>query len=594
MGFVIMKILNAKNELQEALLQCKSSFLAVAFFSMFVNLLLLVPSFYMLEVYDRVVSSRSVTTLVMLTVLVVLLMAVYGALEWIRSRIMVRISTKLDLMLSQRVFNASFKQALFSSGVIVSAQPLGDLTGLRQFLTGSGLFAFFDAPWIPIYLGVMFYFHPWFGLLALIGAIVSVIFALANEWATAKKLSQANFQNSTAMNMVSASLRNAEVISSMGMLPGFLRRWKVRGYKVLSLQIEASEAGSAISNISRTWRMLLQSFILGLGAYLVINNEITPGLMTAASILVGRALAPIDQMIGNWKGFIAARGQYARLNEVLKQIPADPERMELPAPKGDLTVEQIIVTPPGAHTPVIKSISFRAPPGASVGVLGASAAGKSTLARALLGIWPAQSGKVRLDGADMFHLDRATVGPHLGYLPQDIELFEGSIAENIARFGEVDAIKVVEAAQVAGVHEMILRLPQGYDTVIGAYGGVLSGGQRQRIGLARAIYGDPKLVILDEPNSNLDDAGERALGEALIKLKHKGTTLFIITHRVSALAYVDNLLVLSEGQIVMSGARDQVLAQLKAQQSGGPQPMANPGSVSPLPPKPSSAGGAPV
>jgi len=594
MGCAIMRILTHKNELQEALLQCKSSFLTVAFFSMFVNLLLLVPSFYMLEVYDRVVSSRSVTTLVMLTLLVVLLMAVYGALEWVRSRIMVRISTRLDLMLSQRVFNASFKQALFSHGAVVSAQPLSDLTGLRQFLTGSGLFAFFDAPWIPIYLGVMFYFHPWFGLLALIGAIVSIFFALANEWATAKKISQANFQNSTALNMVGASLRNAEVIASMGMLPGFLRRWKVRGYKVLSLQIEASEAGSAISNISRTWRMLLQSFILGLGAYLVINNEITPGLMTAASILVGRALAPIDQMIGNWKGFIAARGQYARLNEVLRQIPADPERMELPRPKGDLSAEQIFVTPPGGHIPVIKGISFRAPPGASVGVLGASAAGKSTLARALLGIWPAQSGKVRLDGADMFHLDRAAVGPHLGYLPQDIELFEGSIAENIARFGDVDAAKVVEAAQIAGVHEMILRLPQGYDTVIGAHGGALSGGQRQRIGLARAIYGDPKLVILDEPNSNLDDAGERALGEALIKLKQKGTTLFIITHRVSALAYVDNLLVLSEGQIVMSGARDQVLAQLKAQQSGGPQPVANPGSVTPLPPKPGSAGGAPA
>jgi len=440
----------------------------------------------------------------------------------------------------------------------------------------------------------MFYFHYYFGLLTVFGALVAVCFAIANEWATGKKLTEANRENGSALSMVGSNLRNAEVINSMGMLPSLLVRWKVRAYKVLALQGSASEVGGAISNASRTWRMLLQSFILGLGAYLVINNEITPGLMTAASILVGRALAPIDQMIGNWRGFVAARGQYARLNEVLKQIPADPERMELPAPKGDLAVEQIVVTPPGAHSPVIKGISFRAPPGASVGILGASAAGKSTLARALLGIWPAQSGKVRLDGADMFHLDRAAVGPHLGYLPQDIELFEGSIAENIARFGDVDPAKVVEAAQIASVHEMILRLPQGYDTVIGAHGGVLSGGQRQRIGLARAIYGDPKLVILDEPNSNLDDVGERALGEALIKLKQKGTTLFIITHRVSALAYVDNLLVLSEGQIVMSGARDQVLAQLKAQQSGGPQPVANPGSVTPLPPKPGSAGGAPA
>ncbi|RAU36817.1 MULTISPECIES: type I secretion system permease/ATPase [unclassified Pseudomonas] len=583
-----------KTELESALLSSKKSFLYVGFFSLFVNLLLLVPSFYMLEVYDRVVSSRSVTTLIMLTLIVVFLMTVYGMLEWIRSRMMVRISTRLDLMLSERVFNASFKQSLFTSGLGISAQPMGDLSGLRQFLTGSGLFAFFDIPWIPVYIGLMFYFHPWFGWLTVIGALIAVALALANEWATSKQLSEANRENVAALGMVNASLRNAEVINSMGMLPSLLRRWKVRGYRVLSLQARASEKGGAISNASRTWRMLLQSFVLGLGAYLVINNEITPGLMTAASILVGRALAPIDQMIGNWRGFVAARGQYARLNDVLQQIPADPERMPLPVPKGDLSVEQIIVTPPGAHSPVIKGISFRAPPGASVGVLGASAAGKSTLARALLGIWPAQSGKVRLDGADMFHLDRAAVGPHLGYLPQDIELFEGSIADNIARFGEVDATKVVEAAQVAGVHEMILRLPQGYDTVIGAHGGALSGGQRQRIGLARAIYGDPKLVILDEPNSNLDDAGERALGEALIKLKQKGTTLFIITHRVSALAYVDNLLVLSEGQIVMSGARDQVLAQLKAQQSGGPQPVANPGSVTPLPPKPGSAGGAPA
>ncbi|WP_313323901.1 type I secretion system permease/ATPase [Pseudomonas sp.] len=583
-----------KKPLQEVLKRCQYSFLAVAFFSLFVNLLLLVPSFYMLEVYDRVVSSRSVTTLVMLTLLVVILMSVYGMLEWIRSRIMIRISTKLDLILSERVFNASFKQTLYTNGLAASAQPMGDLAGLRQFLTGSGLFAFFDIPWIPVYVGIMFYFHPWFGWLTVVGALIAIGFAIANEWATSKQLLEANRENGLSLGMVNASLRNAEVISSMGMLPNLLKRWKIRGYKVLSLQARASEKGGAISNASRTWRMLLQSFMLGLGAYLVINNEITPGLMTAASILVGRALAPIDQMIGNWRGFVAARGQYARLNDVLQQIPADPERMPLPVPKGDLSVEQIIVTPPGAHSPVIKGISFRAPPGASVGVLGASAAGKSTLARALLGIWPAQSGKVRLDGADMFHLDRAAVGPHLGYLPQDIELFEGSIAENIARFGEIDATKVVEAAQVAGVHEMILRLPQGYDTVIGAHGGVLSGGQRQRIGLARAIYGDPKLVILDEPNSNLDDVGERALGEALIKLKQKGTTLFIITHRVSALAYVDNLLVLSEGQIVMSGARDQVLAQLKAQQSGGPQPVANTGSVTPLPPKPGSAGGAPA
>ena len=585
---------SSPTDLQAALKTCKTSFIYVAVFSAFINILVLAPSFYMLEVYDRVITSRSLTTLLMLTLIVVLLLATSGAMEWVRSRILVRVSTKLDLILSERVYSASFKQALYSNGMNASAQPMADLTGLRQFLTGSGLFAFLDAPWLPIYIAIMFFFHPYFGWVTIAGALILVVLAVANEKITSAKLLQANRENSSAMSLASKSLANAEVVASMGMLNNLRSKWKTLGYRVLFIQGQASEQGAAITSISRSARMILQSLMLGLGAYLVIDGQMSPGLMTAASIMSGRALSPIDQIIANWRGFIVARGQYARLNEVLQTIPDDPERMALPAPSGDLSVEQIVVTPPGGQAPVIKGISFRAPPGASVGVLGASAAGKSTLARALLGIWPAQSGKVRLDGADMFHLDRAAVGPHLGYLPQDIELFEGSIADNIARFGEVDAAKVVEAAQMAGVHDMILRLPQGYDTVIGAHGGVLSGGQRQRIGLARAIYGDPKLVILDEPNSNLDDVGERALGEALIKLKQKGTTLFIITHRVSALAYVDNLLVLSEGQIVMSGARDQVLAQLKAQQSGGPQAVANPGSVTPLPPKPGSAGGTPA
>lgn len=582
--------LKINSEFKEAWDVCKYSFCTVWFFSVFVNVLLLVPAFYMIEVYDRVISSRSVTTLIMLTIILVVMMSAYGLLDWIRSRVMVRISTRLDLFMSERVFGASFKKALYTGGLGSAGQPMSDLTGLRQFLTGSGIFAFFDAPWLPLYIGVMFFFHPFFGLLVIGGALVSIGLAVANEKLTGKRLKDANKENSGSLSLVGKSLQNAEMIFSMGMLTNVLKQWKDGNVKVLALQGRASEIGGAISNISRTWRMLLQSFVLGLGAYLVINNEITAGIMTAASLLTGRALAPIDQMIANWKGFVAVRGQYSRLNEILQQIPSDPGRMSLPVPKGDISVEQIIVTPPGGQFPVIKGISFRAPAGASVGVLGASAAGKSTLARALLGIWPAQSGKVRLDGADIFHLDRTQIGPYIGYLPQDIELFDGTIADNIARLGEVDAEKVVDAARLAGVHDMILRLPQGYDTIIGAHGGVLSGGQRQRIGLARALYGDPKLVILDEPNSNLDDVGERALGEALIKLKQKGTTLFIITHRVSALAFVDNLLVLSEGQIVMSGARDQVLAQLKAQQSGGPQQVANPAPVTPLPPKPSSAG----
>ncbi|MDR6227980.1 ATP-binding cassette subfamily C protein EexD [Pseudomonas sp. SORGH_AS199] len=559
-----------KTDLEQALIACKGSFLTVGFFSLFINLLLLVPSFYMLQVYDRVLSSSSITTLVMLTLIMLLLMATYGALEWIRSRILVRVSTRLDLVLNERLYDASFKQALYTGGAQASAQPLNDLTGLRQFLTGQGLFAFFDAPWLPIYIAVMYFFHPLFGALTVLGAILLILLAYANEKLTGKRLAEANQENAQATQFTSKNLRNAEVVASMGMMPNLFKQWRKRNTHVLALQARASEHGGALSNLSKTLRMVLQSLILGLGAWLVIDHQITPGLMTAGSLLLGRALAPIDLMIGSWKGFIAARGQYARLNEMMRHVQAEPPRMSLPAPKGNISVEQLILTPPGAFQAVLKGISFNVTAGASVGILGASAAGKSTLARALLGIWPAQSGKVRLDGADIAQWKREELGPYIGYLPQDIELFDGSISDNIARFGQVDAKAVVEAAELAGVHEMILRLPQGYDTIIGANSGVLSGGQRQRIGLARAVYGNPRLVVLDEPNSNLDELGEKALGGALLRLKQTGATLFIVTHRVSVLAYVDNLIVMNEGQIVMSGQRDQVLAQLQGRNAATP------------------------
>jgi len=559
-----------KTDLEQALIACKGSFLTVGFFSLFINLLLLVPSFYMLQVYDRVLSSSSITTLVMLTLIMLLLMATYGALEWIRSRILVRVSTRLDLVLNERLYDASFKQALYTGGAQASAQPLNDLTGLRQFLTGQGLFAFFDAPWLPIYIAVMYFFHPLFGALTVLGAILLILLAYANEKLTGKRLAEANQENAQATQFTSKNLRNAEVVASMGMMPNLFKQWRKRNTHVLALQARASEHGGALSNLSKTLRMVLQSLILGLGAWLVIDHQITPGLMTAGSLLLGRALAPIDLMIGSWKGFIAARGQYARLNEMMRHVQAEPPRMSLPAPKGNISVEQLILTPPGAFQAVLKGISFNVTAGASVGILGASAAGKSTLARALLGIWPAQSGKVRLDGADIAQWKREELGPYIGYLPQDIELFDGSISDNIARFGQVDANAVVEAAELAGVHEMILRLPQGYDTIIGANSGVLSGGQRQRIGLARAVYGNPRLVVLDEPNSNLDELGEKALGGALLRLKQTGATLFIVTHRVSVLAYVDNLIVMNDGQIVMSGQRDQVLAQLQGRPAATP------------------------
>ncbi len=556
-----------ENSLKTALKACKGSFLSVGFFSFFVNALMLVPSFYMLQVYGRVVTSGSIPTLVMLTLIMTILMGTMGSLEWVRSRIMVRLSTRLDVLLSRDVYRASFKKALDSGGMDASAQPLNDLTGLRQFLTGNGLFAFFDTPWLPVYIGVMFLFHPWYGWFAIGCAIVLLMLAVVNEKLTGKAIADANKQNIAASLHTNKNLRNAEVIESMGMLETLMGRWGERQRQVLLLQSQASDKGGMVTSFSKTFRMLSQSLILGIGAYLAVKQEITPGLMIAGSILLGRALAPIDLMIGSWKGFISARSQYARLNEILDEQQAEPQRMSLPAPEGHVLVENLIVSAPGSKTPILKNISFAVPAGSVVGVIGPSASGKSTLARALLGVWAPQHGVVRLDGADINNWDKRELGPYVGYLPQDIELFEGSISENIARFREVEPDKVIQAAKAAGVHEMILQLPEGYDTVIGSDGVNLSGGQRQRVGLARAIYGSPRLIILDEPNSNLDEVGERALAMAIQQLKASGATVFIITHRTSILAQLDRLLVMSNGAIGLYGPRDKVMAELNKQQA---------------------------
>lgn len=560
------------DDLAAILKACKGSFYAVGLFSLFANFLMLVPSFYMLQVYDRVVTSGSESTLVVLTLIMLVMLGTFGILEWVRGRIMIRASTRIDTLLGGRLYDASFKQALSSGGMNASAQPLADLAGLRQFLTGNGLFAFFDAPWLPIYIAVMFLFHPWFGWFAVASAIFLLILAVINEKLTGPVLAEANKQNMAATHFTTKNLRNAEVVESMGMLAQLRGRWQEKNFKVLHLQSVASDRAGTVTAISKTFRMAIQSLILGVGAYLTIQQQITPGLMIAGSILLGRALAPIDLMIGVWKGFVAARSQYGRLNELLTTIAREPQRMPLPAPTGRVSADGLMVGPPGSRQPVLRGVSFTVEPGEAIGVIGPSASGKSTLARALLGIWAPLSGSVRLDGADVAAWDRVGLGPHVGYLPQDIELFEGTISENIARFGEIDPVAVVAAAKLAGVHEMVLQLPQGYDTIIGASGGVLSGGQRQRVGLARAVYGSPRLLVLDEPNSNLDDVGERALAQALEQVKATGATLFVITHRVSALAHVDKLIVLREGELLLFGPRDQVWAQLQAPQRAQPDP----------------------
>ncbi|MGX9567164.1 type I secretion system permease/ATPase [Pseudomonas sp. CFBP 5748] len=552
-----------RTELESALAACKGSFLSVGFFSFFVNLLMLVPSFYMLQVYDRAVVSASLSTLLMLTLIMLLLMVTMGGLEWVRSRIMVRISTRLDTLLGQRLFDASFKQALNTGGMNATAQPLSDLNALRQFLTGNGLFAFFDTPWIPIYLAVMFIFHPWYGWMGVLSAVFLGVLAFVNEKLTRAPLQAANREQMAATAFTNKSLRNAEVVESMGMLASLRQRWNGQTHKVLTLQSLASDRATTISAVSRTFRQIVQSLVLGLGAYLAINHEISSGLMIAGSILLGRALAPIDQLIGVWKGFLGARSQYARLHELLVKIAAEPERMSLPAPEGAIRVEGLSVALPHGGKPIIRGVDFQVSAGEVVGIIGPSGAGKSTLARALLGVWPSQAGTVRLDGADISQWRRDELGQYIGYLPQDIELFEGSISQNISRFGPADAPAVVAAARMAGVHELVLQLPDGYDTVIGANGGGLSGGQRQRIGLARALYGEPRLVVLDEPNSNLDDAGEKMLAEALQKLRQSRATVFVITHRSGVLAQVDKLLVLNQGELSLFGPRDKVLARLQ-------------------------------
>lgn len=557
-------------ELAAAYQDVRRYFMYAGFFSALVNLLMLVPVIYMMQIFDRVVSSGSYSTLTMLTLLMAFLTFAMGGFEWVRSMILISASNRIEKNLRQRVSDATFKRALLTGGSVSNMQPINDLSSLRQFLTGNGLFAFFDAPWFPIYVFIMFLFHPLFGVSAIFACTVMIALAYVTERTTSKKLQDANTQSTHLNNQISNSLKNSEVISAMGMTEDLRHRQEARFDQVLSLQTEASRSAGILQSLSKTFRLVMQSLMLGLGAFLAISGEISPGMMIGGSLLLGRALAPIDMLVGTWKGFVLARGQYDRLGLLLNQIPKDAETMTLPEPTGKLSVEQLMVVPPGSKNIVVRGVSLELVPGEALGIVGPSASGKSCLARALLGIWPAYSGKVRLDGADIAAWNRTELGPFVGYLPQDIELFDGSISNNIARFGDIDPEKVVEAAKTAGVHDLILRLPQGYDTLIGGSGGILSGGQRQRIGLARAIYGMPKYLVLDEPNSNLDDQGERELVEAIRRIKAGGATVIVITHRTMVLQCVDKILVMRDGAAHSFGPRDQVLAALANPQEKKP------------------------
>lgn len=551
-----------RSELADVLFRLRRSFYALAAFSGVINVMMLTPAIYMLQVYDRALVSRNVTTLGMLTLLVVGLFLLMSALEMTRTRVLIRVGNCLDMALNRRIFSAAFERNLSRAGGN-PAQALQDLAQVRQFLTGNGLFAFFDAPWTPIYLVVCYLIHPWLGLVTTIGSLTLVGLAYLTEKATQKPLAEANQASMSSASYANNNLRNAEVIEAMGMLPSIGKRWYQGHLRILQMQTLASDRAALISSTGRFVRITLQSVILGTGALLAIEGKITPGMMIACSILTGRALGPVEQVIASWKQLLGCRLAWGRLNDLLQDYPQRPPSMSLQRPMGMLAVENVIAGAPGTPTSIVRGVSFSLVPGESLGIIGPSASGKSTLARLLVGVWPAQAGKVRLDGADIFTWNKAELGPWLGYLPQDVELFEGTIAENIARFAEVDSDAVIRAARSSGVHDMILRFPQGYDTRLAADGTPLSGGQKQRIALARALYGEPNLVVLDEPNANLDDVGEKALVDALAELKARGATVILISHRPNVLCAVDKILMLRDGAVHMLGSRDEVFAALR-------------------------------
>ena len=560
-------------ELTDALYALRRAFYALGAFTLAVNVLLLVPAIYMLQMYDRVLTSRNEGTLVLLTVLMLGLLALEATLEFVRGRVMVRVGAALDLRLDARVFDAAFERTLSGRGGN-PGQALGDLGTIRQFLTGKGLFAFFDVPWTPVYILVVFLLSPWLGLFALIAALILLALAWVNERATAPLLTEAGKLGSAANHYAASQLRNAEAIESMGMLGGLRGRWFDRQSRFLAVQGEASDRAAMIGAVTRFFRYALQSGILGFGAWLVLQNQLTPGGMIAASILLGRALAPVDLAIATWRGFVSAREAYARLAALLAAHPTRHDLVTLPSPLGALAAENLVVAAPGSRNPILKGLNFRMAPGNIVAVVGPSASGKSTLARALVGIWAPLGGAVRLDGADVYAWDKAHLGSFVGYLPQDVELFDGTIAENIARFGPLDSERIVAAARKAGVHELVLQLSEGYETPIGEGGAVLSGGQRQRIALARALYGDPVLLVLDEPNANLDEAGEAALMAALRAAKQDKRTVFVMTHRVNILRVADAIMILAAGSIQGFGPRDEVLKALPPARGPAAKPVA--------------------
>jgi len=574
-----MSLRKTPSELRQALATLRPYFKQAAWFSLLASLLVLAPTGYMLEVYDRVVNSRSHMTLAMLTLLVLVAYVLMEVLEWVRSEIMHEAAMVFDRQMNGRIFTAIFEANLkrFPGG---TTQPMNDFRAVRDFLQAPVLLAVMEAPVALVFLVLIFAIAPALGWAAVVAALLQTFVGWLNERSTQPPLLAANRSAFAAQQYADGTLRNAQVIESMGMLRDVHRRWIGKQREFLGLQATASDYAGFYQAISKYLQNIVSSGMLGLGAWLLLHNELSGGAssMIVGSILGGRVLSPLIQIVAKWQAVVNVRDAYSRLESLLTNVPLQPAGMKLPAPQGKLQVENLVASAPGTQVPILRGVSFGLQPGEVLAVIGPSASGKTTLARLLVGLWPAANGKVRLDGADVYTWNKVELGPHIGYLPQGVELFDGSVAENIARFGEVDQAKVEAAARAVGLHDFITTLPQGYDNPVGPEGAMLSGGQRQRVALARALYGNPSFVVLDEPNSSLDEQGDAALASAISQLAARGTTFVVMTHRTSVLGVADKMLLLRDGQVQMFGPRDDVLKALneaaaKARQVATPAPV---------------------
>lgn len=555
-----------RNDITAFIAARKSLFTSLALFSALINLLMLVPSVYMLQVYDRVLPSGNEMTLLMLTLIMAGLLALTGVLDYLRNMLVIRMSNQFDLALNSRVYDAAFQAKLHRTPGHLPLQAQTDLMILRRFITGNGIFAFLDLPWFPLYLLVIALFNPWLGLFACGGAVVLIVLALLNERLSGPPLTAANRSSAAAQGMQGSHFAHTEPAEAMGMQQYLRQRWLNRHCDSLKEQTQASDYSAKIMTTTKTVRLILQSLMLGLGGWLALDNTISPGMMIAGSILLGRALSPVEQVTGVWKGAKESRLAYLRLTALLAAHPQPPQKLALPVPQGHLSVSVMQADYPGCGMPLLHNLHFSLAPGEVLGIIGPSGAGKSALAKLLAGLWPATRGAVRLDGADLCQQDKAVSGKYIGYLPQEIALFPGTIAANIARFDpDADPENIIRAAQLAQVHELILQLPQGYETLTGADGTGLSGGQRQRIALARALYGSPPLIILDEPNAALDDAGLSALLTAINTLKKQGKTIVLITHHKPLMSVTDKLLLLAGGRMQLFGPAEKVIETLNNQ-----------------------------